>query len=212
MRRFAIFFLAFFAAAAAEVRAGVPQETVVVISVADQRLGVVRGGKTIEKYRVSTSKFGLGDRFGSYRTPIGKMAIASKIGGNLVSGAVLKGRRPTGEVLAPNAPGRDPIVSRIMVLEGCEERNRNARSRGIYIHGTTEEKRIGKPVSYGCIRMRSRDVIELYRIVKVGTRVVIATEKLSAACKALDARPVMVADSKRERQTGALYANSADSM
>lgn len=189
-----------------------PRETTIVISVADQKLGVVRDGKRIETYRISTSKFGVGDRFGSYRTPVGTMEIDSKIGGNLVSGAVLKGRRPTGEVLEPNAPGRDPIVSRIMVLRGLEEKNRNAKSRGIYIHGTTEENRIGKPVSYGCIRMRSRDVIKLYELVRVGTNVVIAPEKLSVACKSLQKKQVIMAESETGKEYGSRYANAAESM
>ena len=41
----------------------------------------------------------------------------------------------------------------------------------IYIHGTPEERNIGLPVSYGCIRMRSRDVIELFDIVGTGAQV-----------------------------------------
>ena len=87
------------------------------------------------------------------------------------SGAVFKSRRRTGEILRPNAPGRDPIVSRILWLRGKERQNRNTFARYIYIHGTPEERRIGKPVSYGCIRMKSRDVIDLYRRVGVGAEV-----------------------------------------
>ena len=45
-----------------------------------------------------------------------------------------KSRQPTGEIVAVNAPGRDPIVTRILWLKGKEERNRRAYSRYIYIH------------------------------------------------------------------------------
>src|ERR1700748_3156754 len=84
----------------------------VVVSVPDQTLALVDDGVVVARYPVSTSKFGLGDGSGTYATPLGAMAIASKIGANAPLGAVFKNRRPTGEVLKPNAPGRDPIVSR----------------------------------------------------------------------------------------------------
>ncbi len=77
-----------------------------------------------------------------------------------------------------NAPGRDPIVTREIWLEGTEEQNANARERAIYIHGTPEENMIGKPMSWGCIRMRSEDVIALYDQVGTGTEVDITEDRL----------------------------------
>lgn len=152
-------------------------ETEVIISVPDQKMFVFNGGKRIATYKVSTSKYGLGDQFRSYRTPTGIFRIAQKVGAQLAPGAVLKGLRPTGEILKPNAPGRDPIVTRVLTLDGQEEQNRHALSRRIYIHGTPEERRIGKPVSYGCIRMRSKDVMELYEAIPVGALVRIQTSR-----------------------------------
>jgi len=145
--------------------------TEIVVSIAEQKLALVRDGEVIKKYTVSTSKYGLGDSFGSYRTPLGRMKIAAKIGDGLPAGAVLKHRAPTGEVIRPNAPGRDPIVSRILWLDGQEATNQNARARGVYIHGTPDEKHLGKPASYGCIRMKSSDIIELYSAAPVGADV-----------------------------------------
>lgn len=145
------------------------------VSVPDQKMVVYRKGTAIAAYDVSTSKFGLGDRTGSYRTPVGKMEVAKKIGGGQPIGMKFKSRRPTGEIVPINAPGRDPIVTRILWLRGLESQNRKAFDRGIYIHGTAEEKNIGRPVSYGCIRMRSRDVISLYNTVGVGARVEVTT-------------------------------------
>ncbi|QQL45721.1 L,D-transpeptidase [Sulfuriroseicoccus oceanibius] len=139
-----------------------------IVSVRNQSMAVLRDGKLVAYYPVSTSKFGLGDKKGSYRTPTGKMKVAKKIGANAPAGAVFKSRQRTGEVLKPNAPGRDPIVSRILWVKGLEDHNQNAFSRFIYIHGTPEERNIGKPVSYGCIRMTSKDVIDLYNRVGVG--------------------------------------------
>ena len=156
-------------------------ERSIVVSVADQTLAVVEGGVVREKFSVSTSKFGLGDKTNSYATPLGSLEIASKIGGNAPLGAVFKSRRPTGEILAPNAAGRDPIVTRILWLRGLEAGNARAYSRGIYIHGTPVEKLIGRPVSYGCIRMRSRDVARLFTTVRVGTKIEIVNTGLGRA-------------------------------
>jgi hypothetical protein len=125
----------------------------------------------VARYQVSTSKFCVGDAPGSCGTPLGRLEIAKKIGGGAPLGMVFKDRKPTGEVLKPDTPGRDPIVSRILWLKGLEPGNRNAYDRYIYIHGTPEERNIGHPASYGCIRMRSRDVAHLFRIVGVGAEV-----------------------------------------
>lgn len=141
------------------------------ISVRDQRLVVLDEGEFVAAYPVSTSKFGLGSTPNSNHTPLGRFKVREKIGGDLPAGAVLKHRRPTGEILGVNAPGRDPIVTRILWLDGQDPGNRNAHSRFIYIHGTPEESTIGTPASYGCIRMRSRDVIALYDRVGSGARV-----------------------------------------
>ena len=143
----------------------------VIVSVRDQRMLLLRDGKPVKTYKVSTSKFGVGDTPNSNRTPLGKMTIAKKIGDGLPAGAVFKNRRPTGEVLRPNAPGRDPIVSRILWLEGCQPENRNTFRRYIYIHGTPEVRRLGTAASYGCIRMGTSDVVDLYNRVGKGAEV-----------------------------------------
>jgi hypothetical protein len=149
------------------------EATEVVISIKNQTMTVMEGRMRKAEFPVSTSKFGLGDSFHSFRTPTGTFAIDRKVGDHLPPGAVLKGLNFTGEVLRPDAPGRDPIVTRVLCLRGLGSGNRNAAARGIYIHGTPEEKTIGQPTSYGCIRMRSRDVIALFNTVPVGTRVTI---------------------------------------
>jgi len=141
------------------------------VSVRDQRMLLVRDGKPVKAYKVSTSKFGLGSQSGSNRTPLGRMEVAKKIGKGQPKGMVFKTRRPTGEILKPNAPGRDPIVSRIMWLRGKDYHNRNTFGRLIYIHGTPEEWRLGRPASYGCIRMGMKDVIDLYNRVGEGAEV-----------------------------------------
>jgi len=151
-----------------------------IVSVRDQKMILVKDGKPVKTYKVSTSKFGMGDKPGSNCTPLGTMRIAKKIGTNAVAGTVFKSRRPTGEVLRPNAPGRDPIVSRILWLHGVEDGNRNAYRRFIYIHGTPEETRLGTPASYGCIRMGGKDVIDLYNRVGAGAEVRVIRGTLGA--------------------------------
>jgi lipoprotein-anchoring transpeptidase ErfK/SrfK len=153
----------------------------IVISTHDQKLAVLDRGTLMATYPVSTSKFGLGDYLRSSRTPLGQLEIAKKIGDNAPPGTVFKDRIRTGEIVAPNSPGRDPIVTRILWLRGREAQNANAFGRYIYIHGTPEERLIGTPASYGCIRMRSTDIVQLYNIVGVGAGVTIVEAPLVSA-------------------------------
>lgn len=152
----------------------------IVVSIPEQKLALLDNGALIATYPISTSRFAIGDSPGSRGTPLGELEIAKKIGDSAPSGMVFKDRRATGEILVPDAPGRDPIVTRILWLRGREAQNANAYSRYIYIHGTPEERNIGKRASFGCIRMRSRDVIELYDIVGPQARVTILNEPLAA--------------------------------
>ena len=152
--------------------------TEIVVSVPDQQLALIDRGRLISKFPISTSRFGLGDGNGTYRTPLGVLFVSAKFGDHLPAGAVIKNRVPTGEIVNPNAPGRDAIVSRVIWLRGMEQQNRSARDRCIYIHGTAEERLIGRPVSFGCIRMRSRDVIALYNYAHIGMHVTVTQRKI----------------------------------
>jgi lipoprotein-anchoring transpeptidase ErfK/SrfK len=157
----------------------------IVISTREQKLALLDRNNVMAIFPVSTSKFGLGDWRGSRFTPLGQLQIAEKIGGNAPPGAVFKNRRRTGEILSANSPGRDPIVTRILWLRGLEAQNANAFGRDIYIHGTPEEWKIGSPASYGCIRMRSGDIIQLYDIVGIGAAVTIVNVPLATAVPSL---------------------------
>ena len=166
----------------------------VIISVRDQKLVLLQDGAKVATYPVSTSRFGLGDNFGTMTTPLGFLRVAKKIGDNVPSGAVFHNRRWTGEVLRPNAPGRDPIVTRILWLRGIEPANAHAYNRCIYIHGTPQEKAIGRPASYGCIRMRSSDVAALYNQIPIGTLVQIVPDRLPKVSKAKPSAPWLHSD------------------
>src|SRR5919204_4633694 len=156
----------------------------VIISVRDQKLMLLRNGEKVATYPVSTSMFGLGDAWGRMTTPLGYLAVEKKIGDNAPTGAVFHNRRLTGEVLQPNAPGRDPVTTRIIWLRGLEAQNAHAFKRCIYIHGTPQEKTIGRPASYGCIRMKSSDVTALYEQLPIGAIVQIVDGKLPNVAKA----------------------------
>ncbi len=168
----------------------------VVISVPEQQMVLLDEGVVMATFPVSTSKFGLGDFPGSNRTPLGELEIAQKIGGSAPSGAVFKDRRRTGEIVAADSPGRDPIVTRILWLRGLEGQNARAHARTIYIHGTPEERNIGIPSSYGCVRMRSSDVIRLYDVVGRGARVSIVDAPLAAVVPALSPEVARVASAE----------------
>lgn len=148
------------------------------VSVPEQKLYVFDGTKKLASYRVSTSAFGIGDGRGTYATPLGHLDVASKVGSGAPVGTVFKGRSRTGEICPVNAKGRDPIVTRILHLRGLEKQNERAYGRGIYIHGTPDERNIGHPASYGCVRMKSRDIVRLFDMVPVGASVEITDKRI----------------------------------
>lgn len=130
-------------------------------------------------YPISTAANGTGNQIDSYMTPLGIHRVRQKIGGDQPRGMVFEAREPTGRI-AGNLDNRerDEITSRILWLDGLEAGvNRDGDcdtfSRYIYIHGTSDEKRIGEPVSAGCIRMKNDDVIELFEDVLVNDLVLI---------------------------------------
>ena len=146
------------------------QQLKIQISVRDQRLALRCGRKTIATYPVSTSRFGLGSKEGSFKTPTGKFQIAEKIGQEMAPGTVFKSRRPvktTKKMLRED----DLVMTRILWLDGLEPRNANTHSRYVYIHGTNHEEEIGRPASHGCVRMKNEDVMELFDRIAEGTPV-----------------------------------------
>ncbi len=123
-------------------------------------------------YPVSTSRFGLGTKEGSLKTPTGQFRIAEKIGDGMPLGTVFKSRRPvkaTKKMLRED----DLVMTRILWLDGVEPANANTYDRFIYIHGTNHEGQIGEAASHGCIRMRNRDLVELFDRVGIDTPVMI---------------------------------------
>jgi hypothetical protein len=163
-----------------------PGSARIVVDLAAQRLHLFDGDDETRSYLVSTALLGAGEQRNSQRTPRGLHLIRAKIGAGLPPGAVLVGRRPTGEVWSPELasryPGRDWILSRILWLSGTEVgRNRlgavDSMQRYIYIHGTPDSEPLGQPASHGCVRMKNADILDLFDLVRVGTPVDIREQR-----------------------------------
>lgn len=151
------------------------------VSLAEQTLKLLDDkGRLVCSYPVSTSKNGPGEMKESYCTPRGCHIIRAKIGAGAAENTIFIGRRPSGEIYTPELgerhPTRDWILTRILWLSGCERGfNRlgtvDTMQRYIYIHGSPDSAQMGKPGSIGCIRMRNRDIVELFDKVSPGTPV-----------------------------------------
>ena len=159
-------------------------ERLIHVSLSDQQLELRDGNRTVAAYPVSTARNGPGERRDSGCTPRGWHRIRMKIGAGQPINAVFVGRRPTGEIHSPELaalqPERDWILTRILWLTGLEPgRNRggdrDTLRRFIYIHGCPDTAPMGEPLSHGCIRMRNRDLVELFEQVNVGDPVLISS-------------------------------------
>lgn len=147
-----------------------------------QKLYFIKDGKIEKEYDISTSRKGCGMENKSEKTPLGLHKIQNKIGNKAPLGGIISGVNYTGKVAGietrPVSTGKDDVTTRAMRLEGTEPGyNKGGKYdsflREIYIHGTPEEGLIGQPVSHGCVRMRNREVIELFDLVKPGMYVLI---------------------------------------
>jgi len=143
---------------------------VIKVVISKQRLFLKDEDRLLGSYPISTSKYGIGNESGSNKTPLCRHRIVNRLGKNAPLGAIFKCRRNTGKI-ARTCNGGDLITTRILRLEGLEKgvnkgEGIDSFQRCIYIHGTPEEKFIGKPASHGCIRMKNKDIVELFNLVK----------------------------------------------
>ena len=150
------------------------------VSVQEQKIHVVKDENVVKSYPISTSKYGLGNKVGSNKTPLGKHKVVEKIGEGLELGAVLKARKPTGEVIPQDEKTpATKITTRIIRIKGEESKNSNTYKRNVYIHGTTRESDLGKPASIGCVRMADEDIVEIFPKVDQNTKINIIEEKVT---------------------------------
>jgi L,D-transpeptidase YbiS len=144
------------------------------VSISTQRLRLYDGFHLLREWACSTSKYGTGFTEGSNQTPLGCFVVQEKHGDGAVCGTIFKSRQPVGLWTPGVQTQADLVLTRILWLAGAEPRNANTFSRYIYIHGTNQETGIGRALSHGCVRMKNREVIELYDLVPTGTHVWIA--------------------------------------
>jgi hypothetical protein len=138
-------------------------------------------GNLVKSYVISTSRRPPSNLKDSLGTPRGLHEIAERIGGGQPTGMVFKSRVPTGRHFSeiPEGEANDnSITSRILWLRGLESGvnlggDVDTYERYVYIHGTSNEHRIGQGLSAGCVLMRNLDIIELYETVRAGDVVLI---------------------------------------
>lgn len=146
---------------------------IILINGESQKLYFIEYMRYLKKiYSISTSRYGFGNKPGSMKTPKGIHRIIKKYGDNAPTKTIFESKNNTGIIYQEGDKGIF-MTSRLIQIEGCEKQNQFTRSRGIYIHGISDESEIGTPASHGCIRMKNKDIIELYDLVDIGTYVYI---------------------------------------
>jgi L,D-transpeptidase ErfK/SrfK len=121
-----------------------PETRRIVVSLTDHKLVLLDGERVVRAYETASGK-------PTTPTPAGQFQVVSK-----VANPVYKAH---GQNVAPGP--RNPVGTRWIGLS----------LKGYGIHGTNEPKSIGKNASHGCIRMRNKDVEELFEMVSVGVPV-----------------------------------------
>lgn len=149
------------------------------VSVREQRFRLIQGEQVVWDIPCSTAAKGVGSKINSFQTPLGWHSVAEKIGEGKPAGQVYREKRPTNEIWKPgDVVKEDLVLTRVLTLRGEEPgRNRDGDvdsfARGIYIHGTNDEARIGQPTSHGCVRLTNADVIVAFERIPQGTMVLI---------------------------------------
>lgn len=158
------------------------ENEILYVSIKEQKLYHIQNDSIIKEYIISSSAYGIGSEAGSNKTPIGLHRIAGKFGSKTPINGRMTGRVFYGDIATiytdETKSKTDDVTSRIFWLEGMEKGKNKGKGidsykRYIYIHGTSEEGRLGKPASHGCIRMKNKEVIDLYKLIEVGTLVLI---------------------------------------
>jgi lipoprotein-anchoring transpeptidase ErfK/SrfK len=152
------------------------------VSIKKQKLYHISDNTIIDEYTISSSEKGIGNIRNSDKTPTGLHFIKEKYGQKTPINGRMIARKFEGLIATiyqdTSSSKTDDITSRILWLAGLEEGinkggNVDSYQRYIYIHGTSEEGKLGTPASHGCIRMSNLDVIDLFDKVKEGTKVLI---------------------------------------
>ena len=157
-------------------------DEVLFVYITEQKMYYIKEGGIVKTYVISSSSYGVGNKAGSNKTPIGLHKVKQKFGEKTPINGKMIGRVFYGNIATiytDNTKSKtDDVCSRILWLVGLEEglnkgEGIDSYNRYIYIHGTSEEGLLGKPASHGCIRMKNKEVMELYEKIKIGTLVLI---------------------------------------
>ena len=152
-------------------------DILILVDGSSQKLRVMNGSKKIVKeMSCSTASAGFGntDTISEHgKTSTGLMSIYDIIGEGEPIGMGFERKEPTGKIHKPNESGNPAMTSRLLVLEGLQSENKSVYSRGIYIHGTNKESKLGRPASGGCIRVSNDNIVWLALNIPAGTRVYI---------------------------------------
>jgi lipoprotein-anchoring transpeptidase ErfK/SrfK len=152
------------------------------VDISEQRLYLIEKNQIKASYPISSSKYGEGSIENSFKTPLGEHSIKEMIGEEAKMNTIFTSRINTKRLATIidqfEDTDNDYVTSRIMWLGGEEDGfnkggNVDSFRRYIYIHGTHEEGLIGIKASHGCIRMFNYDVVELFNLVGIGTKVLI---------------------------------------
>jgi L,D-transpeptidase ErfK/SrfK len=143
MTRKLILILATLITAGVEARA--QERRRVVISIPDRKLSLYEGGRVLKAWDVAVGK-------AATPSPQGQATIVRRVKNPTWYG-------PAGRIVGPGRS--NPVGTRWIGLS----------LKGYGIHGTNEPSSIGNAASHGCIRMRNRDVEELFEMVDTGTPV-----------------------------------------
>ena len=155
---------------------------IIFVSIEKQQLYHIKNNKIISEFIISSSAYGTGNKAGSNKTPLGLHKVKQKYGEKTPINGRMVGRVFYGEIATiykdSTKSKTDDVTTRILWLEGLEQGGNKGEGidsfkRYIYIHGTSEEGRLGTPASHGCIRMINKEVIDLYNKVAIGTLVLI---------------------------------------
>ncbi len=165
-----------------------PAERYLVESVEEQTLFLCEKDRIVGQYDASTSRFGIGGRENSFKTPPGVHRISKKIGPGAPAGRIFRDRKDTGVDWDGVSTEDNLILTRILRLEGLEEGiNRgpgvDSHERCIYIHGTNREDLVGTPLTHGCLALRNADILSLFETVPEGALVSIDPPPLIIAGK-----------------------------
>jgi lipoprotein-anchoring transpeptidase ErfK/SrfK len=135
-------------------RAAVAQQSAadrrLVVSIPDHKLAVVENGSVVKVYGIATGAPATPSPAGTFRI-VNRLVDPTYYGG--------------GKVIGPGAA--NPLGNRWIGLD--------QKSYGI--HGTNQPSSVGRSASHGCMRMRRRDLEELFARVRVGDTVEIHGER-----------------------------------